>query len=224
MDRIRKQVALLLAAALIVVLAACSAPDSAGLTFDDGAGTLATNTKLSWSYGSAVLGGSITGLGNTSELTFQGVADGYYLAYCTNGGGDVPGGFIRVSAFGSFESDVTADRRGSVRFGDKKNETGFVIDNPVKSPLNILYTTSDPDIVQENCSNGSGWTYSVDYRVWYITDTFLRYAPTTDLTNWTYLSWVCTTTAAADFMGATLSCTEESPARELSEEDYDPEA
>jgi hypothetical protein len=202
MDRSNRSFPIVLAS-LVVVVAACAGPTSVTQDpYPDEASTLGTSSKLSWSYGTAVLAGQVAGLGST-EAEVQGVAVGGYPSYCQNNGGGQPGGFM-LTASNSEDRHVEPDRRGAIKFGDKKNETEFVIDNPYE-PAGLIQA---PELKDAYCSNGHNWTLWIDSDIFYITHIYLRFG--TEETGWTNLSWDCvtepvlTTPSTTD---ATMTCT-----------------
>jgi hypothetical protein len=87
----------------------------------------------------------------------------------------------------------------------------------------VYNLTEHEQIVRANCSNGSGWTYIEDYRVWFITDTYLRYrvSGSTNDADWVRASWTCSTTATfpmtstdQSLTGATLTCQRDATPRD----------
>lgn len=198
MHRSRRLFALVLAT-VAVTLAACSGPQAAlnEAPYDDVALTLGTSSKLSWSYGSAILSGQISGLGRSAgSVDVEGVTLGWYQIDCVNTkanpndkeGNAAPGLAIDASAhnFGEFP----VERNGVVKFVDGN----FTIENP----------TADDLDAGALCPNGKNWR-AVPGSVFFITDIFLRYGTLPD--DYTAISWTCRTEPSADSpSGATMTC------------------
>jgi hypothetical protein len=182
MGRKKRNLALVLAAALVAAVAACSGPQSLG---HDALGSDPASRLLSSSFrlaaGSIVVSGEILGIPGGST-TVQAVAHGGFDVQCTKTQGNTePEGQFKLAD--SAKTETLNASRGAVRLGvEKKNETEYKLLKPAHG---------DPTDACPSPNNWEGrWTNLDAYEnpVWIIEDVMLRFW---NGSGWTYYSWTC---------------------------------
>jgi hypothetical protein len=199
---------------LVVLLAACSGPQSAHLDpSGDAAFPAAVSSKISWSPGSAVARGKLTGLAG-ANVALDGTMEGFYPAVCVNTRSnptnpqynEAPG--LRGVALSASESDVFRVRRGAITFGDG-GET-FIIEDPVLGDEFVqlgetqFFLLEDGDLGHD-CPNGSNWVAAVDATRFFITDIDLTVSELKGKDDTVSFSWECDPNQVTD---DSLGCTQ----------------
>ncbi len=199
---------------VIAALAACAGPQSLSQDpYDAMVAPAAVSSKISWSPGSAVLNGRMTGLAG-ANVALDGNASGYYAAVCVNTRSNLdnpqyneaPG--LRGIAFTGSESADFRVRRGAVTFGEG-GET-FIIEDPALGedfePLGssgFYFSTTGADL-GHTCP-GRNWWPAIDASRFFITDIDLTLSDLKGKDPTIRYDWTCD----PDLVTATdLGCTQ----------------
>ncbi|CAN5705638.1 hypothetical protein BH23DEI1_BH23DEI1_25000 [soil metagenome] len=167
MQRLRPSLFGTFAAAIILVLAACSGPLAA---LDDGAHDVVTlgslSTKgVSFGLGSLITSGTVTGI-DRNGLTIEVDAEGYYELLCGNPGGSrfvAPGVNPVAAVVGSAEFPYSSTARGRLVFDGAE---AIVLDAPTLAEMTLSAAALCPN---------AGWTIAAKDDFFYWTGVTLRF-------------------------------------------------